>query len=183
MNSDEVNSLLGLAHRDPPTIQYPCATLIQTIMHDITVSREDDLTFLDKFTDYIIIELEIIKSAFWCYEKSVFEKLIFDSEVYLISHSEKLSEVTKKAINDCIDLLKFLAIRKENLDSLPNNFEEFERLDFCVNGNKQIRIGEIFRNPTVKCPSCQNEFSQISFDVVRTIYAVKCPKCQQSMAR
>jgi hypothetical protein len=182
MNSDEVNSVLGLAHRDLPTIEYPCATLIQTILHDITVSREDDLTFLDKFTDYIIIELEITKSAFWCYEKSVFEKLIFDSEVYLISHSEKLSEVTKKAINDCIDLLKFLAIGQENLDSLPKNFEEFERLDFCVNGNKQIRIDEIFRNPLVKCPSCQNEFSQVSFEVVRTIYAVKCPQCKQSIA-
>jgi hypothetical protein len=182
MKHDEINCVLGLAHRDPPTIQYPCAKLIQTIMHDINVSREDDLTFLDKFTDYIIIELEITKSAFWCYEKSVFERLIFDGEVFLISHSEKLSEVTKKAINDCIDLLKFLALRQENLDSLPNDFEQFERLDFCINGIKKIRIDEIFRNPIVKCPSCKNEFSQIGFDVVRSMYAVKCPKCLQSLA-
>lgn len=183
MKTDEVNSVLGVVYSDPPTIQYPCATLIQTIMHDITVSREDDLTFLDKFTDYIIIELEITKSAFWCYEKSVFEKLIFDSEVYLISHSEKLSEVTKKAINDCIDLLKFLAIGQENMESVPSDFEHYERLDFCVNGNKLLRLDDIFRNPIVKCPSCSNEFSQVAFDVARTIYAVKCPKCQQSISK
>lgn len=181
MNSDEVNSVLNIAYRDPPTIQYPCATLIQTLMHDISVSREIVDIYLDKFTDYIIIELEIIKSAFWCYEKSVFEKLLFDSEVFLISHSETLGEVTKKSINDCIFLLKFLATRKENLDCLPTDFEHFESMQFCVNGMKQIRINEIFCNPTMKCPTCQNEFSQIAFDVVRTMYAVKCPKCQQSI--
>jgi hypothetical protein len=181
MKSDEVNSVLGLAYRDPPTIEYPCASLIQTIMHDITISREVDDAFLDKFTDYIIIELEITKSAFWCYEKTVFEKLVFDSEVYLISQSEKLSEATKKSINECIELLNFLANGQECLDALPEDFQKFEKLDFCINGKKEIRIDEIFRNPLVKCPSCHSEFSQIAFDVVRTMYAVKCPQCQQSI--
>lgn len=182
MDSDDRNSLV-IFHSDPPTIEYPCASLIQTIMHDITVSRAVDDAFLDKFTDYIIIELEITKSAFWCYEKTVFEKLIFDSEVYLISQSEKLSEATKKSINECIELLKFLEIGQENFHSLPHKFEQYETQEFCVQGNKEIRIDEIFRNPLVKCPSCTNEFSQIAFDVVRTIYAVKCPKCQQSISR
>ncbi len=183
MKSDEVNSVLGVAHCDPPTIEYPCASLIQAIMHDITVSREVDDAFLDNFTDYIIIELEITKSAFWCYEKTVFEKLVFDSEVYLISQSDKLSEATKKSINECIELLKFLEIQQENLQSLPHEFEQYETQEFCVRGSKEIRIDEIFLNPLVKCPSCSNEFSQIAFDVTRTIYAVKCPKCKQSMAR
>lgn len=182
MKSDEVNSVLGVAHCDPPTIEYPCASLIQAIMHDITVSREVDDAFLDNFTDYIIIELEITKSAFWCYEKTVFEKLVFDSEVYLISQSDKLSEATKKSINECIELLNYLASGQECLASLPKDFEKFDRLDFCVNANKLMRIDDIFRNPIVKCPSCSNEFSQIAFDVVRTIYAVKCPKCQQSIS-
>ncbi|WP_146179260.1 hypothetical protein [Limnohabitans sp. Hippo4] len=183
MKSDEVNSVLGLAYRDTPTIEYPCATLIQTLMHDISVSREVDDIVLDKFTDYIIIELEVTKSAFWCYEKNLFEKLIFDSEVFLISHSEKLSDSSNKLINDCIELLNFLAGGQENWSSLPNKFKDFEDMQFCVNGNKEIRIDEFFRNPNVKCPSCSHEFSQIAFDVVRTIFAVRCPKCEQSIAR
>lgn len=174
---------LVILHSDPPTIQYPCASLIQTIMHDIICRCEVDDAFLEKFTDYIIIELEITKSAFWCYEKTVFEKLIFDCEVYLISQSEKLSEATKKSINECIELLKFLEIGQENFHSLPQEFEQYETQEFCVQGNKEIRIDEIFRSPLIKCPSCTYEFSQIAFDVVRTIYAVKCPKCQQSIAR
>jgi hypothetical protein len=182
MKSDEVNSVLRVDKCDPPTEQYSCVSMIQTILHDIDLSHESKNTFVDKFTDYIIIELEITKSIFWCYEKSVFEKLIFDSEVYLISHSEKLSEATKKAVDDCIYLLKYLAIGQENLDSLPNDFEQFERLDFCVNANKLMQIESVFRNPLVICPSCSAEFSQIAFNVVRTMYSVKCPQCQQSIS-
>lgn len=182
MESDDRNQLVIL-HSDPPTIEYPCATLIQSIMHDIICRYDVDNAFLDKFTDYIIIELEITKSAFWCYEKNVFEKLLFDSEVYLISQSEKLSEETKKSINECIELLKFLAYGQENWNSLPQKYDEYDTQESCVRGSKAIRIDEIFRNPLVKCPSCHNEFSQIAFDVVRTIYSVKCPKCQQSIGR
>ena len=73
MKSDEVNSVLGVAERDPSTTQYPCGSLIQKILHGINASHESKETFMDKFTDHIIIELEVTKSAFWCYEKSFFE--------------------------------------------------------------------------------------------------------------
>lgn len=181
METDNTNALLVI-HRDPPTFDYPCNSLIQSILYDVDTSQESKDIFLDKFTDYIIIELEITKSAFWCYESSVFERLIFDSEVYLISHSEKLSEPTKKAINDCICLLKFLAIGQENLETVPIDFEQFERLDFCINANKLMRIENIFSNSIVTCPSCNSEFSQLAFDVIRTLYAVKCPRCHQSIS-
>jgi hypothetical protein len=180
MESDDRNSIL-MIHRDPPTFDYPCSSLIRSILYDVDTSSESEDTFLDKFTDYIIIELQITKSAFWCYESSVFERLIFDSEVYLISHSEKLSESTKKAINDCIYLLKFLAIGQENLEIVPNDFDQFERLDFCINADKLMRIEDIFNHPFVKCPTCNNEFSQVAYDVVRTMYAFKCPKCHHSI--
>jgi hypothetical protein len=182
MESDNSNSI-SMIHCDPPTFDYPCNRLIQTILYDVDTSAESEDTFIDKFTDYIIIELQITKSAFWCYESSVFEKLIFDSEVYLISHSEQLSELTKKAITDCIYLLKFLATGQENLEAVPINFVQFERQDFCMSADKSMRIMEIFSNPFVKCPTCNNDFSQVALHVVRAMYAFKCPKCHQSISK
>jgi len=181
MESDDRKPLVVI-HSDPPTFDYPCVSFIQSILYDIDTTTERKDGFLDKFTDYILIELEITKSAFWCYESSVFERLIFESEVYLILHSEKLSESTIKAINDCICLLKFLALKKENLDTFPNDFQTFERLDFSIDRGKQMRIESIFCNSLVKCPSCSGEFSQIAFNVLRSPYALKCPKCHQSIA-
>lgn len=181
MDSEDRNSI-AMIHCDLPTFDYPCNSLIRSILYDIDTSSESEDTLIDKFTDYIIIELQITKSAFWCYESSVFEKLIFDSEVYLISHSEQLSVATKKALNDCIYLLKFLAIGQDNLDAVPKDFVEFERQDFCMDANKSMRIMEIFSNPFVKCPTCNNEFSQVALDVVRTMYALKCPKCKHSIS-
>ena len=99
--------------------------------------------------------------------------------VIFLAYSNPFSATRLGAINECIELLKFLKIGQESLYSLPNEFEHYEKLEFCVNGNKEIRIDEIFRNPLVKCPSCKSEFSQIAFDVKRTMYAVKCPQCQQ----
>jgi hypothetical protein len=181
MESDDRNTLVVI-HSDPPTFDYPCVSFMQSILYDIDTTTEPKDGFLDKFTDYILIELEITKSAFWCYESSVFERLIFESEVYLILHSEKLSESTIKAINDCICLLKFLALKKENLETLPNDFKKYERLDFSIERGKQMRIESIFCDSFVKCPSCSLEFSQIAFNVLRSPYAFKCPKCHQSIA-
>lgn len=171
-----------MIHRDPPTYDYPCISFMQSILYDIDTTTESKDAFLEKFTDYIIIELEITKSAFWCYESSVFERLIFESEEYLIMHSQKLCELTIKAINDCICLLKFLALKKENLETVPNNFQTFERLDFSIDRGKQMRVESIFCNSFVKCPTCSLEFSQIAFNVLRSPYAFKCPKCHQSIA-
>ena len=52
------------------------------------------------------------------------------------------------------------------MESVPSDFEHYERLDFCVNANKLMRIESVFRNPLVKCPSCESEFSQIAFNVL-----------------
>ena len=77
MDSEDRNSI-AMIHCDLPTFDYPCNSLIRSILYDIDTSSESEDTLIDKFTDYIIIELQITKSAFWCYESSVFEKLIFD---------------------------------------------------------------------------------------------------------
>lgn len=170
-----------LAHIDVPTSEYPCVVFIQKILYSLDVRAEKEAS-LPAFVEFVGTELQITKSAYWCYEKEVFERLIAISEAYLLVHADQLSELAVDMITESITLLKFLAENHSNLDVIPKGYEDFDQRFTCYFEDVERRVDRKFRDPMIKCLACENEFSQIESKVVRTLHAIRCPNCQQSFS-
>lgn len=180
MNSNQAANIM-IAHTDPPTFEYPCVECIQAILYNIIPSSVEKESSLERLLEYVISELETTKSAFWFYESYIFEGLAWTVQMYYIDNSDKIEIENKEGLEQCVSLLRFLGKGKENLDSLPSDFNGFDIMAASVQTDIFMRINNRFRNPQIRCPSCSDEFSQFRYDVVRTMYSIKCPKCKQSI--
>lgn len=180
MKSDDLNDL-EMAHVDVPTLEYPCAGFIQMLLYNLDL-RVDNEVSLPAFAEFVCTELQISKSAYWGYDKELYEKLIAFSEAYLLLHSDQLCEPNVSKINESITLLKFLSESRSNLEAIPNGYTDFDQRFSCYSEKIKRRVEDKFKGSMVTCPACENEFSQVDFNVVRTLHAVKCPKCQISFA-
>lgn len=180
MNSENLNKI-NLIHDDSPIIDYPTISYIQSILYDVEHVDDADGSFLTEFAIYIITELQTTKTIFYFYEKELFERLAWDCEIFLINHSGRIGKNNIDVLIESILLLSYMAESKDNLDSFPSQYDGRMESEMCIRSDIWKRVDDKFRNPNVKCPSCSNEFSQVSVDVVRTPFAVKCPKCKQSI--
>jgi hypothetical protein len=166
---------------DPPYAEHPCLTYIQTLLCNIDPNGECKEVPIDKFSEFIVMELEITKAPFYGYDRELFEKLAYAIEVFLVKYFEEIKQETKEILDQCVILLKHLAEGKENLDSFPTGYTEVNYETLIVRADIWRRVKDRFRSPNLKCPSCKNEFSQVDFNVIREMYCVKCPKCKQSI--
>jgi hypothetical protein len=182
MKIDEANHIINQVYSDPPTIEHPCVAYVQSLLLNLDSNTEDAEDPLERFVELIATELEVTKSAFWCYEKEVFEKLAFSIEVFLIDCVDKIKQQTKDHLRECLLLLNFISEGKDNLNYFPDGYDEIDPRTLVVRADIWRKVKNKFNNPNIKCPSCEHEFSQVAFDVVRTMYAVKCPKCKQSIS-
>ena len=171
-----------MIHSDPPIFEYPCVVYVQSLLYNTDPKIENENVPLEKFVEFIATELEITKSSFWCYEKYLFIKLAFFIEEFLIEHADGIRRKNKIALEESVALLRFMSEEKNNIECLPNGCDENDPRVFEVRADIWLRVKKKFSNPNIKCPSCGNEFSQVAFDVSRTMYAVKCPKCNQSIS-
>jgi len=169
------------AYVDVPTSEHPCVVFIQTILYSLNVEAEKEAS-LPAFAEFVSTELQISKSAYRGYDKDLYEKLIALSEAYLLLHSGQLSNQSIGAINESITLLKFLSESRSNLEAVPYGYTDFDQRFTCYSEEIKHRVDKKFRSPMVTCPTCKNEFSQIDFNVVRTLNAVKCPECKLSFS-
>lgn len=131
-----------------------------------------------KVLDYVIIELEITKSAYSSYDRELFIKLKVTLEVFMNSH--ELLDSNKNDISDCLELLSFLSTDRKNLDSLPIKYQTDKSTSQRFEGERRTLIRENFRNSNLICPSCKNEFDQFRYDAIRTPFSLTCPKCHHS---
>lgn len=175
----DINDRSLLAHVDVPTYQYPSVVYIQDLLYKVASKIDDNEISLLKVLDYVIIELEITKSAFYCYEKNLFTKLKITLEVLM--NSNELLDRNKNDISDCLELLNFLSNDRKNLDLLPNSYQNKESTYQEFNTERKKLVHNKFNNPNIICPFCRNEFSQFKYDVVRTPFNITCPNCQQSI--
>lgn len=176
MNQDNYD--MELAHVDVPTYQYPSVVYIQDLLCKIAFTIDSKEVSLLKVLDYVIIELEITKSAFSSYERDLFIKLKVTLEVFMNSH--ELLESNKNDISDCLELLSFLSTDRKNLDLLPSKFQYDESTCSFSDGGRSALIREKFRNSNLICPSCKNEFDQFRYDAIRTPFSITCSKCHHS---
>lgn len=168
-------------HSDPPTIEHPSINYVLAILYNIQTNIENEDVPIEKFIELIATELEKTKSIFWFYEKKFFIDLAFSIEEFLITHKDAIKQKTKSDLIECITLLRFISKKQINLENLPIGYEKDDLRIFTVRARIWLRVKDKFSSPNIKCPSCNNEFSQVAFDVTRTMYAVKCPKCKQSV--
>ncbi len=181
MESDQANYIIHQINGVDP-LKYPCVCYIQDLLCNIDSTLDGKEIPFDRFVTLVVTELEIVKSIYWCYEKEVFDKLMSLIENFLDEYSFNLKKQIKDTLQECIFLLRFLSESQKNLDSFPSGYKEVDprEMTVCINIWRQVQNRII--NPNIKCPSCSNEFSQVAFDVTRTMYAVKCPKCNQSIS-
>lgn len=166
------------AHVDVPTYQYPSVVYIQDLLYVVASKIDGKEVSLLKVLDYIIIELEIIKSAYYGYDKNLFTKLKVTLEV-LMSSNELLNS-NKNEIFDCLELLSFLSNDRKNLDFLPIKYQTDEATSQRFEGERRTLIRNKLRNSNLICPSCKNEFDQFRYDAIRTPFNITCSKCHHS---
>ncbi len=181
MKSDQANYITNRIYGDDP-LKYPCVNFIQDLLCNIDPTVENEDIPFDDLITLVITELQIIKSIFWGYESEVFNRLISLIEDFIYDYGFKLNKNTKDTLLECIFLLKYLGESQENLDSYPSEYAEDDPREMIVRTGIWQKVQKKFDNPNIKCPSCRNEFSQVAFEVTRTLYAVKCPKCNQSIS-
>lgn len=181
MNTDDDSKLL-LAHVDTPTSQAPCLLLTQSLLYYLATKNERAEVQLPRFCEFVITELEITRSAYWCFEEEVFLRLVCESEAYLLAQSNLLTEQSQDLIIDSINLLKHMGKARKNIEFIPGIYKKLEDDLLVISGLVQHRIYEKFRNPEIQCPSCNKKFSQIEFNVVRAMFTVECPQCDQLIA-
>lgn len=181
MESDQANYITNQIHGDDP-LKYPAVIYIQDLLCKIDPALDSEDIPFDRFITLIITEFQIIKSIFWSYESEIFYRLISVIEDFLCDYGFNLSEQPKDTLQECISLLRFLSECQENLDRFPSGYEEVDPREMVVRANIMRQVQNKFDNPNINCPSCSNRFSQLAFDVTRSLYAVKCPKCNQSIS-
>jgi hypothetical protein len=186
MNQDNNDNML-LANVDVPTYQYPSVVYIQELLNKIQSTTESKENSLLKVLDYVIIELEIAKSAYSCHEKELFIKLKVTLEVLMNSYALQKKSIDN--ISTCLTLLSFLSHDRKNLDLLPIEFQDSEtstsheedmKYRSSYDGYLNQRIRAKFKNSDLTCPSCDNKFPQFRYDVARTPFSLTCPMCHYS---
>lgn len=175
----DINDRSLLAHVDVPTYQYPSVVYIQDLLYKVASTIDSKEVSLLKVLDYVIIELEITKSAYSSYDRDLFIKLKVTLEVFMNSH--ELLDSNKNDISDCLEILSFLSNDRKNLDLLPSKYQTDEATSHRFEGERRKIINEKFRNSCLICPSCENEFDQFRYDAIRTPFNITCPNCQQSI--
>ena len=179
MNQDNNNDL-ELANVDVPTYEYPFVVYIQDLLYKVASKIDSNEVSLLKVLDYVIIELEITKSAYSGYDRDLFIKLKATLEVSM--NSIELLDSNKNDISDCIELLSFLSNDRKNLDLLPFKYESDEASSHRFDLKRRALIREKLRNSNLICPSCENEFDKFRYDAIRTPFSLTCPDCHHPLS-
>ena len=163
------------------TLEYPCIKVIKHLLHSIPPSIENNQIALDKFIEFALTELELTKSIYWCYESVFFEELALKFETFYSDNLAFLKEQNKNVLSECVLILRFLATKKENLDDTPEKYIDLDEATTTLRADIDIRVLNRLNKLIIKCPSCNQDFSQFETNVARSIFSVKCPRCNQSI--
>lgn len=181
MELDQFKKIDSRIHEDEPII-YPSVIYIQHLLCSIEPTLDGDEAPFDKLINFAITELKIIQLIEWSYNSGIFNELISLFENFIDYHDFDMNKQVKDIFRECIALLRFLSVSPENLDVFPSGYEGLDTREMLIRANVMQQVQKKFDNPNIKCPYCRNEFSQVAFEVTRTLYAVKCPKCNQSIS-